>query len=193
MSHIDNDRGNAAGLPDNGTTEDRKDIVNKLDELQRDFKEMLSELDPLVLRQWQKDAGPHLKTMLKSYPDTMSYLDNPDSSLRAVALDIALSYWNPADTASSVFERMAMFDPDVRVRDVAICALGTCYARTQDRRIEEMLAAIVQDEHTMESMRLTAFMSLMRVYGILNYNWQCPLVPTSLDEIDWDFMRQFRT
>ena len=86
---------------------------------------------------------------------------------------------------------MALSDANDSVRETAIRALGTCFRKTKDVRIGRLLAEIVRNEGFDESRRLTAFASLFRLHGNMDYAGPSPLVPRSLSEVDWDFVDRY--
>ena len=169
--------------------EEIQDLARDFKRLERDFKEMQAELEPYTQRLLQNLAGPHLETMLRSPEATLRYLNDADPKLRTAAVELSCGHWNlPLGT---VFEKMATSDLDGGVRESALRALGTCYARTKDERIGGLLAAAVRDESSDKETRLTAFTSLLRMHGNLDYSGKSPLVPRSLAEIDWEFVDKY--
>jgi hypothetical protein len=169
-----------------GNNEDN--LCQVLREFEKDFKDLLTRLDPIVLRGLQDLAGPHLDIMVSDPRKNMEYLTHADPRLREVALEIGADYWQPGDLRSGVLEGIAISDPVVAVRDSAIRALGSCYARTRDRRVGHFLAAITRNDQLSDGIRLTSFMSLIRIHGISSLEGQGSLVPLSLGEIDWSLV-----
>jgi hypothetical protein len=165
-----------------------KEVSRHLGTLEADFRDMLSGLDPLIERRLQELAGPHLETMLKSDGETLKYLTDADPKLREAALQLASQRWHKGNAPSRIIEEMAIADPSDDVRDTAIRALGNSYARTKDQRIGHLLAAAVRNDGLPDRIRLTAFMSLLRLHCLMDYSGHSPLVPLFLDQIDWAFV-----
>jgi hypothetical protein len=168
--------------------EEIREIIGRLDALESDFTDMLSQVTPLSQRRLRDLAGSHFDRMLRSREDTLRYLNDPDPRLRQAALQLAHEYWQPGDTSPGMLERMAVSDPSDSVRGTAIRALESCFARTKDRRVAHFLAVIARNDSLSDELRLTAFMSLLRVHRIMYYCGKSPLVPRSLDEVDWEFV-----
>jgi hypothetical protein len=190
----------ATGQNDNGelnigegdlSKQEVSEFIAAFEELERDFKDMAARLNPLLEKRLQELAGTQLQTMLSAQGETMKYLADPNPKLREAALKIAYRHWKITDKLAAVYETMAFADPDNQVRETAIRALGTCYARTKDRRIGHLLASVVRDRKAEASMRITAFVSLLRLHRNLDYKGKSPLVPVSLDEVDWDFVESY--
>lgn len=176
---------------DDLASDDKENLIRRLEELEKDFKEMAAAIDP-ILKNWLREyAGPVVDTMLRSPEDTMKYLSDANPRLRAAAVRLAYQHWEITDTLATVYENMSISDSSIDVREAAIGALGTTYARTADARIGQILAAIVHHDGLGESMRLTAFCSLLRVHGNMTYAGTSPLVPTSLEHIDWTLVDQY--
>jgi hypothetical protein len=165
--------------------------IRELESLAADFNEMAAAIEPLVQARLQRLAGPHLQTMLSSAAATVQFLTHVDPQVRQAALQLAYRHWNITNKLASQYERMAFSDSDTEVRDTAIRALGTCYARTKHARIGHLLAALVRDESVSEGIRLTAFTSLLRLHRNIEYSGNSPLVPQHLHEIDWRFVDDY--
>jgi hypothetical protein len=173
---------------------EKQDISEKLHEIESDFKDMLADLDPICEKRLKELAGEHYEIMQTSYEGVVQYLNDPDPNLREAAVQMAVEVWSAGQSLSSTFEKMAISDPSAEVRDSAARALGNSYARTKDRRIGHLLASIIFDEQADDGLRLTAFMSLIRLNGIMDFgdaSPSSPLVPSSLAEIDWDFAKRY--
>jgi hypothetical protein len=170
---------------------DTEHICKKLEELRDDFRSMLSELTPIRMQRLKEVAGPHFERMASCLEELIQYLTHSDAKVRKAAIDTAITVWRSPISLSDRFESMAVSDASRSVRDSAVRALGNCYARTKDKRIGRLLASIVLDQGAFEEIRLTAYMSLMRLHGIMDFGDINPtgaLVPLSLKEIDWSFV-----
>jgi hypothetical protein len=170
------------------------ELIHQFEQLGKDFKEIEAWVDPHIYRRLEKLAGPYLETMLKSQEETIKYLTEPNANVREAALQLAYRHWNITDMLAAVYESMALTDPDDRVRETAIRALGTCFSQTKDPRIGHLLAGFVRNDALADSMRVTAFTSLLRLHGNMAYGdegGKSPLVPTSLEDIDWIFVDRY--
>jgi hypothetical protein len=165
----------------------------EIEEFRRELHDMDARFEPFTERRLRELAGEQFDTMLRSEQKTLEYLKNPDAKLREAALQIAYRHWQITAKLASLYEEMALSDPSDKVRDTAVRALGTCYARTKDQRIGRMLASLVRDTGLSEAIRLTAFASLLRLHGLMDYVGNSPSVACSLDEIDWDFVQAYYT
>lgn len=103
----------------------------------------------------------------------------------------SLTDWKITDKLAPIYEGMALSDPSDEVRDTAVRALGTCYARTKDRRIGRVLAGLARDSGLPDTIRMTAFASLLRLHGLMDYTGNSPSVVQRVDEIDWDFVEAY--
>jgi hypothetical protein len=182
---------NGRATPNEHFADDSEEYIRDLEELHRDFLELEERVDHLLEPQLRKIAGPHLERMLQSPEETIKYLANASPKLRQAAVQLAYQKWNITGMLASNYESMALSDPDFGVRNAAIGALGTCYRKTKDRRIGHLLATMVRNEDLSELMRITAFASLLRLHGNMEYTGTGPLVPRSLSEIDWDFVDHY--
>ena len=179
--------------PANGLSKkDLRHLIEQFEELERDFGEMETRLEPLIDRRLRELAGPELDAMLLSEEATLNYLNHANPNLRQASLQLAYSHWYITKKLAIEYERIAITDPDTDVRETAIRAIGTCHAGSSDRRIGQLLACVVRNDSLSEGMRLTAFCSLLRVIGIMDYRGNSPLVPRLLSEVDWDLVDEFQ-
>lgn len=167
------------------------ELTRRYEALERDFKDMSGSLDDLSERRLRELAGPHLETMRRTPDATLKRVTDPDPKLRVAALRLADRHWNLSGALGTVYENMALNDSDNDVRDEAIRGLGTCFARTKDPRIGHLLASIALNGRLPDVLRLTAFTSLLRLHRNLDYSGTSPLVPVSLEEIDWAFVDEY--
>jgi hypothetical protein len=156
-------------------------------ELRKEYQEIGRSLEPYIERRLRALAGSRLDEMLASAEETVKDLTNPNPGIREVAVQLAYRHWG-LTTLASVYEQMARSDPSQEVKETAIRAVGTCYARTKNPRIGRLLAEIVRDPELILGIRLTAFVSLLRVHRNLDYTGKSPLVPVCLEDIDWEFV-----
>jgi hypothetical protein len=173
--------------------EDIEEFKRESEELETELREMQARLEPFAERRLRDLAGRHLETMLSSKEETLKYLTHADPKLREAALQLAYRRWEMADMLATVYEKMALSDPSDDVRDTAIRALGTCYARTKDQRIGRLLAGLARNPSLSDAIRMTAFTSLLRLHGNMDYTGKSPLVAQSLEDIDWGFVDQYYT
>jgi hypothetical protein len=185
MKNEDTDKG------DSGPSLSNEDYIRELEDFHLDFKQLEARVDRLVLARLKELAGGHLDAMLRNQEKTIEYLANENPKLRQAAVQIAYRIWNITNRLAGVYEKLAINDPDSSVRETAIGALGTCYRKTKDSRVGHLLASIARNEHLTASIRLTAFCSLLRLHGNMDYHGKSPLVPQTLEDIDWDFVNSY--
>jgi hypothetical protein len=166
--------------------------INHLEALQRDF-EQLNSRNEVFLQAWLRElAGAHLDQLLASREETLRAFSNPNPKMRRAAVHLAEVHWGMTDLAiGSLYETMALTDPDPGVRQTAIGALGSCYERTKDARIGRMLAGIIRDETLTDAIRLRAYTTLIRVHGYSDYTGTSALVVPTLEAIDWSFVQEY--
>jgi hypothetical protein len=186
------DNEKAKALPSGLSESESQHFIREFEQLEKEFQEMDTSIQPLMEKRWLELGGPHLKVMLHSPNETTTFLRNPEPQLRQLCIELCYSHWNLTQSLVSEYERIALDDPDSGVRSAAVRALGSCYRRTQDQRIGHLLATIAQDDTVVDDLRLTAFASLLRLHGNMEYTGSSPLVPQSLDEVDWAFVDQYR-
>jgi len=191
--HISDD--SEPGAPKDVLSKDEIEaLIRDLELLRKDFLDISATLDPHLERNLQELAGTDLQTMLKAPEDTLMFLIHPNPKRRKAALTIAYRHWKITKLLASTYEDMAISDSDPGVRNAALRALGTCYHETKDGRIGHLLASIARDQRLPEESRLTAFTSLLRLHGNMEYGvtrGKSPLVPQSLHEIDWEFVDEY--
>lgn len=166
-------------------------LARQLEELDMDFRDIGASIKPLLEQRLRELAGPHLESMLSSQEETLKYLSAANPDLRQAALRLAYRHWNITDMLATVYEEMALTDPDDEVRETAMGALGTCCRGTKDPRIGHLLAATVRNEGLAVGTRVTAYASLIRLHGHLDYTGKSPAVPLSLIDIDWPLVEQY--
>ncbi len=167
------------------------ELAQDFERLEVDFRDLENRVDRLAWERLKKLAGTEFEIMLRSRDETLKYLTHSKASLRHVALELAYSHWKITGILAQTYEETAFADPDAGVREAAIAALGTCYARTKDARICRLLAGVIRNQDAPQSMRLTAFSALLRVHRNIDYTGKSPLVPTSLEEVDWAFVNGY--
>lgn len=145
--------------------EEIDNYTRRLDELDRDFKELDARNKPRLDSWLKKLAGPTLDSLLQSQEATLSCLTSPNANLRRAAVHLAVDHWRLRDSIARQCENMALTDPDSGVRETAIGALGSCYSRTKDARIGKSLAALARDTAETKSIRIRAYSSLVRLHG----------------------------
>lgn len=169
--------------------EDAAMIIRELERLHEEFKEIESEAGVYIEREIRDLAGEHFDTMCRSEADTISYLDHADARIRCAALRLANGHWGITKRLDETYEKLATSDTDMNVRESAIIALGTSFARTQDDRIGDLLAKTVSDDGQPLSLRLSAFMSLQRLHG--NLMDAKRLMALELNDVDWDLVAEY--
>ncbi len=136
-----------------------QDIEQLLDNFHNEDKKFINDV-----------AGTMLAHLLESQSSAEGCLHNSDPSARIAALVVILRRWAP--TAHSPFskkcEDLALNDPDLEVRTVAISALSIVYEGLNDKRIGQLLATIVLDRSTPEPLRSAAYRGLYSLRGMLD-------------------------
>lgn len=167
-------------------------LIERLEELQSDFHEMVEVADEWGDAKLRQLAGSEFETMLQSESNTVKYFDHPNADFRKASIAIASLHWQLNGSSIAIeYERLAKTDKNSDVRDEAVRALGTFFSRTKNLRIARFFAALVRDDTLEPERRFTAFASLLRVHGNLDYGaagGKSPLVPQTLNEIDWEFV-----
>lgn len=166
-------------------------LLDQFEDLERDFEELGGRTERLVDRRLEELAGSQLAIMLRNKKETLKYLCDDKADLRQAAVQLAYRHWKLHKILAPVYKRMAKTDPDMDVRDSAIRALGTSFAASKENQIGRLLAEIIQDASLPDGIRLTAFTSLLRLHGNLDYTGKSPLVPLCLKDVDWDLVGQY--
>src|SRR5207237_625300 len=146
------------------------------------------QLRELAVKESAKLAGPHFDTMASSYENTIQYLNNPDPRLRLAALKMSSFYWRRPPGFALLCERVAVEDPDLDVREMAVLSLGASYRGTYDPRIGSLLAGVVHDEKLSAKCRRSAYQALFSLREKLFPNFFSFLFP---EDVDWAFVDSF--
>jgi len=170
---------------------DNAKLTAELEDAVRELQEIAVSLSPYLVEYLQKNAGEHLTDMLLGPEQTLKYLTDCNPRIREAAFQLAYQHWEIKERLAHSYEQTAMSDPDIAVRETAVRALGTCYTRTKDARIGRLLAQIIRDDALNEGMRVTAFVALRRLHGNFDYTGPSPIVPISLQEIDWSLVEKY--
>jgi hypothetical protein len=142
-------------------------------------------------RFWRAAAGDELGKMLVTPEQTEAYFQNPSFKLRLVAISILRVVWKPNARLAAICEKMAFEDPHEQVRGVALNTLVSCYKGTDDPRIGNLLAQIVDDETKSLSFRGCAYDGLFKLrFGFVSVR-NAPLPYRFPEHIDWEFVRSF--
>ena len=141
-------------------------------------------------------VGPLLHSLLRSREATEEHLDDSDPKLRFAALVLMTHRWIPTEQFKNKCEEMAFKDSDTTVRSTAIGCLGSCYARTDNRRVEKLLANIVCNEMESYEVRRSAYVALFIVKSV---NSEHMITGDSFinlripEGVDWMFVRSMLT
>jgi hypothetical protein len=170
------------------TTEEIQVYLQRLDELQQAFSD-IEDSCLATLDQWiQKAAGPYLPVMMRSSETTLAFLFHSDSQVRQAALHLAAYHWNTVPRIAPECEHLARTDSDETVRAAAIGVLGSCYARSKNGPITEFLAKTTLDNHQSDSVRIRAYISLIRVHGYSSHHGKPLAAIQSPVDFDWEFI-----
>jgi hypothetical protein len=149
-----------------------------------DFKESQRQL-------WKQWAGAEVEVMLQSPAAAERYLHHADKYIRLAALGILVFHWQATKRIAATFEQMAFDDQDDEVRGAALVALGMCYAKSDDRRIEKLFATIVRDEKQSPEFRRIAYTNIFQVRGLTVDSW--PQIGGTFNvpkDVDWAFVQE---
>lgn len=147
-------------------------------------------------RMWEALAGPLLPSMLKDRNAAESYLTHSDPSIRVCALCLMTDYWDPTQYSIEMSVRMALGDPDSKVRGVAVACLGKRYAGTNNREVGRLLARLVVDGASPLEERTGAYTALFALRGLPIESWpRYPAGPLAhfdfAEDVDWSFVSSF--
>ncbi|HQU45603.1 MAG TPA: hypothetical protein PK867_22510 [Pirellulales bacterium] len=135
----------------------------------------------------------HRDQMLSSQEEAIAYLNDPSGDRRLAALMILWRYWRRDDVEfQHICERVALHDPEVRVRGPALFALASSLSGTSDPRVGNLLANVVRDVALPVSLRKFAYSGLFRLRG-LRENDRLTSVGRFPGEVDWKLVDGFRT
>ena len=161
---------------------------------------MVADFRRTQIDSWRQLVGPLVDKILESRQDTLGHLEHSDSKVRFVALSAMVDYWKVRfpDPFVQVCETMALNDPDLQIRSVALSSLGMCYADTNHANVGRLLATIVYSESEPTHARGAAYFSLFALRGsrllrprdypnLLAGNVRIP------EDIDWAFVDSFLT
>jgi hypothetical protein len=166
--------------------------IRTADSLLLQNEELTNDLRPLLDAYLTELAGPRLDTLLTSRDSTVAAAEDADPKIRRAAIYLLAEHWEVDRLTAMTCERIASADPSEDVRFSAIGAIGTCYARTKDRRINGLLAEWVAASELPDRLRIQAFNAMLRVHGYRDYTGPCERSIGSLDSIDWKFVSDYR-
>jgi hypothetical protein len=141
---------------------------------------------------WKKLAGPVYEQMVHSQEETIRYLSHEQRDVRMAALHVFCRRWNAPRRYGDVIANMAFHDADAEVRNMAVLALGNCYAGTDHYETGCQLATVVRDESKAIRFRLSAYRALFLLRGILDSDRMIFRVAAGQFDVDWAFVDSFR-
>ena len=114
--------------------------------------------------------------------------------VRFAALVLMTHHWQSTESFAGKCENLTTNDPDPVVRATAIGCFGCIYARSNNQRVEKLLARIVFDEAESRRIRERAYFSLLTVNGETFDHM--PLAESVInfrmpEDVDWGFVRSF--
>lgn len=152
------------------TQEELDAYLARLDALNSECGELLSQCEQLLGGWAVTHAGPHLPDMLSSFEKTSEFLSHPDPNLRKVAIHLAVTHWKRLDEVAEYVKSLAVGEADRGVRLSAIRAVGDCFAATQNSQAGSTLASIAQDSGLPDIVRISAYRALAQVDGPAVYH-----------------------
>jgi hypothetical protein len=171
--------------------EEEEEFLRRVQALETENQEMQVIAQRLIDTSLREMAGDALDLMLRSEEDTIQFFTHPDPNLRQAAFSLANHHWGCTETIANHCEKLAVEDPESRVRTAAIGALGSCYRGTKSPRICQLLASMIHDQSQPERLRLRAYLALVGVHGT-SERLDLLAVVDSIQNIDWLFVDQYR-
>jgi hypothetical protein len=147
----------------------------------------------------QYAQNPHLNEMLKSLEYTVRCLSDQHAETRRLALEVLDGFYQNADISHllATFEQMAFADPDTRIKTHAVNFVGSIAAtssRSTRKRLGAQMAAIVLSELESVGYRKAAYRALCalsRRPEIRNKGISDLVVPETMDDVDWTYVRSW--
>ena len=138
-------------------------------------------------------AGDHAGMMIESVSSASSYLQHPDSNLRRAALLSLQNHWKLGTEFGAICEKTLLGDDDTEVRSLATILLAGCYAHSDDKRIGNVVAALVYDQNNPVRLRTEAYRALHTIRGMpvaalisaRSPGFRFP------EDVDWAFVQTF--
>ncbi len=143
----------------------------------------------------QHISDDNLNDMLSDRDVTLRYLVDINPELRWASLFILTRCWPLDHSLADLCEQLLVTEDNIIVRQVAIEALATCYAKTDNARVGSRLAQIVNDVEQPTLVRQAAYEGLFIIRGMPVTLWPTLLRMkrkfTFPEDVNWRFVKSF--
>jgi hypothetical protein len=140
----------------------RESLLAQIQELKGLLAEKKQQFRQRYFAQLEAEVGAELfQEMLRSREAAEQLVAHAESKVRNAALYLVVQHWGLGEQYADLCESLAQSDPDVSVREQAICLLSGHYADRDNARVGRLLARMVRDEAEPASLRLNAFRGLI--------------------------------
>lgn len=114
---------------------------------------------------WRTTAGDAYVGLVHSKDASISLMNDANPAVRITAISVCDLHWKCSGDQNfrATCQRLAMNDPDERVRNVAIDSLGAAYRDTKDPDVSHLLADTVLRADLSKDLRLVAYWALREV------------------------------
>lgn len=170
--------------------ESLEELVARAKRSERETQAVLQGFHASQQDAWEKLVGPAVDEMMQSRATAEGFLTDRDSKRRLVALSVLIHHWKPDANLAVIAENLAVNDPDDEVREVALVAVGACYASTADKRISALLAEATSDTTRPERLRKAAYLALFQVSNLPIQSWPDATSCRFPGDVDWEFVRK---
>jgi hypothetical protein len=170
----------------------RDSLLAQIQELKALLAEKKQQLRQRYFARLEAEVGAELfQEMLRSREAAEQAVSHPEAKARNAALYLVVQHWGLGEQYAGVCESLAQFDPDLVVREQAVCLLSAHIADRDNARVGRLLARMVPDEAEPASLRLNAFRGLICLRG-LELDWRPRLNDLRFpDDVDWAFVASF--
>jgi hypothetical protein len=171
------------------------DARHRAEELLGKARKLKSQVETINLTHAKTLSGTHFENLLSGPSAVATYLSNADPNLRLAAILVIGLYWTKEKSLTSPIERLAFSDSHEEVRFRALDAVIAIYAHSNDKRIGNELAKIVDDGKLQVRLRALAYWGLFVLRGVsLAEQPQHPLLGFEwFSELDRGFVDSFRS
>jgi hypothetical protein len=141
-------------------------------------------------------AGPELPLMRRSVFSTGQYLLHRNQDLRIAALFLLWHEWQHPGEAGHLMLQIAIHDPILEVRALAIQVLGCLYqgkwASGFGNQVCRALFAILDSQEEVEAIRWSAHVGLLDLFREIEARLAVTTENKSLDSVDWNIICRLR-
>ncbi len=140
----------------------------------------------------EKNSRGLLTKMRADRAFAKSQLDNSDPSVRATAIGVLTSNYDPTPEILALCEQWSMNEHDVGVRIACVGALNRFFRKSSDPRIARIFAQLVRDDSSHVNLRKAAYEALFYLLNRPQEEW--PMMREAIgqfsypDDIDWAFV-----